>query len=185
MRWADVDIGVHQITDDNGRSYSAAGTWWTLPAKPSDDGSWPGTKNGQTHRVWLSEPTVQILEEIREELQSGQQTIYTFTGRTGGPIPSLDCAMRSICNAMGIQQPDKVTPHDLRRTHGTTITSLRFTHDQMNRIQNHIDGGIASVFDRHGYQHESRIIQEALAERLMALVRGQLNNNVVRLEQSM
>jgi len=40
---------------------------------------------------------------------------------------------------------DKVTPHDLRRTHGSTITALGFGRDAMNRIQNHREGGIASV----------------------------------------
>jgi predicted GIY-YIG superfamily endonuclease len=50
------------------------------------------------------------------------------------------------------------------------ITSLGFTRDQMNRIQNHKDGGIASVYDRHSYAHEARVIQEAVAVQIERLI---------------
>jgi hypothetical protein len=64
------------------------------------------------------------------------------------------------------------TPHDLRRTHGTTITALGFGRDAMNRIQNHVEGGIASVYDRHQYSDENRKIMETVAARIMALIEG-------------
>ena len=64
------------------------------------------------------------------------------------------------------------TPHDLRRTHGTTITALGFGRDAMNRVQNHKEGGIASVYDRHGYAEENKRIMESVAQRIMALVEG-------------
>jgi integrase len=72
---------------------------------------------------------------------------------------------------------DTVRPHDLRRTHGTMITGLGFTRDQMNRIQNHKDGGIASVYDRHSYAHEARVIQEAVGSRFLALYTSNKNNS--------
>ncbi len=40
----------------------------------------------------------------------------------------------------------------------------------MNRIQNHLEGGIGSVYDRHHYSDEFRQIQEAVAGRILALV---------------
>jgi integrase len=76
--------------------------------------------------------------------------------------------MRSICQKLRVN--DKVTPHDLRRTHGTTVTSLGFTRDQMNRLQNHKDGGIGSVYDRHSYADENRQIQEAVAEHVRRFI---------------
>ena len=39
----------------------------------------------------------------------------------------------------------------------------------MNRIQNHIEGGIASVYDRHQYAEENKRIMEAVAERILSL----------------
>jgi hypothetical protein len=32
--------------------------WWTLPGEPVPALNWPGTKNGVTHRVWLSQPVL-------------------------------------------------------------------------------------------------------------------------------
>jgi integrase len=75
--------------------------------------------------------------------------------------------MRNICKQLGVAE--KVTPHDLRRTHGTKITGLKFGRDAMNRIQNHKEGGIATVYDRHGYADENRQIMEAVAAHLSTL----------------
>jgi integrase len=179
MRWQDLEIGDHQITDDNGRTYTVYGAWWTLQGQPSDDGTWPGTKNGNTHRVWLSKPALRIVEEIRDELPTNNQSPFVFAGRNRRPIKLLDASMRRVCQALEIVKPDKVTPHDLRRSHGTMTTSLGFSRDQMNRLQNHKEGGVGSVYDRHSYSHEARLIQEAVAGRLMSLVDGQPNDNVI------
>ncbi len=137
-------------------------SWWTLPGQP--EGDWPGTKNGQTHRVWLSQPA----EAILRELTNGGSPGFVFVGERERPISGLATAMRAICRTLGVNE--KVTPHDLRRTHGTTVTSLGFTRDQMNRLQNHKEGGIGSVYDRHSYADENRQIQEAVAARIMMQV---------------
>jgi integrase len=73
---------------------------------------------------------------------------------------------------------EKLRPHDLRRTHGTLITGLGFGRDAMNRIQNHRDGGIASVYDRHSYADENKRIMEAVANKIMTLVEGAPDNVV-------
>jgi integrase len=78
--------------------------------------------------------------------------------------------MRTICGELGIAE--KVTPHDLRRTHGSTITALGFGRDAMNRVQNHREGGIASVYDRHGYAEETKRVMEAVAAKIMAQAEG-------------
>jgi len=78
--------------------------------------------------------------------------------------------MRTICRELGIS--DKVTPHDLRRTHGTFVTRLGFGREAMNRIQNHVEGGIGSVYDRYGYADENRRIMEAVAAEIVRLAEG-------------
>jgi integrase len=140
--------------------------WWQLPGAPVPELGWPGTKNGQNHRVWLPAPTQQILAAA-----SGGG--FVFARRTG-----LDTVMRSICADLGAE---RATPHDLRRTHGSTITALGFGRDAMNRIQNHKEGGIASVYDRHGYAEEGKRVMEAVAAKIMALVEGEPAGNVVPL----
>jgi integrase len=131
--------------------------WWEMPGQPVPALGWPGTKNAQTHRVWLPAPARDLVSEL---------------GRSprGLRRHRLSDTMRTICDELGIS--NKVTPHDLRRTHGTMITALEFGRDAMNRIQNHKEGGIAKVYDRHGYIEENKRIMEAVAARLMAIIEG-------------
>lgn len=134
--------------------------WWTLPGDPVSALDWPGTKNGRTHRVWLPAPVQALLAEMPE-------TGLVFTGPRGSATDNLDVAMRAICSELGVE---RATPHDLRRTHGTTIASLGFGREAMNRVQNHKEGGIASVYDRHKYAEENKRVMEAVATRIMSLV---------------
>jgi integrase len=109
--------------------------WWELPGDPVPSLDWPGTKNKQTLRVWLPKP-------VRDIIDTHETTGFVFGSRR--PVHGLDAVMRDICKKLGV---DPVRPHDLRRTHGSAITALGFGRDAMNRIQNHKEGGIASVYD--------------------------------------
>jgi integrase len=95
-------------------------------------------------------------------------TGFVFGGRRA--VAGLDGAMRAICAELRVNE--KATPHDLRRTHGTMITRLGFGRDAMNRIQNHREGGIGSVYDRHEYAEENKKVMEAVAARIVALVKN-------------
>lgn len=173
QRPVEVSCMRHEhIIDDN---------WWVLPGEPDEALCWPGTKNKQTHQVWLTDTVLDILEELAEKAETG----FVFTGtRENSPIATstLALAMREVSTKMGLKRPDKVTPHDLRRTHGATITSLGFTREQMNRLQKHKEGGIASVYDRHHYRPEFRNIQETVSARILDLVHGRESvSNVIPL----
>jgi|SRR5579862_974580 len=137
--------------------------WWTLPGAPQPDLGWPGTKNAATHRVWLPEAVCTLLAELDGDG-------FVFAGARAGTIDeALAPAMRAACKKLGVE---RATPHDLRRTHGTSVTRLGFGRDAMNRIQNHRDGGIASVYDRHSYADEIKRVMEAAATHIMALAEG-------------
>jgi integrase len=135
--------------------------WWEMPGDPVPSLGWPGTKNAAAHRVWLPQPAQMLIAEIAEGEGSG----FVF----GRPPRGLAGAMRSICRKLAIE---RATPHDCRRTHGSTITALGFGRDAMNGIQNHREGGISSVYDRHGYAEENKRVMEAVAARLLALAQG-------------
>ena len=85
-------------------------------------------------------------------------------------------AMREICQHHQITP--KATPHDLRRTFSTSVTGLGFSKDMLNRITNHKEGGIASVYDRHSYREEFQQISQAVGRKIMALVSGEADNVV-------
>jgi integrase len=143
------------------RSEHIVDGWWKMPGKPDPELGWPGTKNGETHSVWLPVAAQALLEELGNEGM-------IFAGARGSTIRLPD-VMRDICKKFGVE---KATPHDLRRTHGTRINALGFGRDAMNRIENHKEGGIADVYDRHSYAVENKKIMEAVATNIMALVEG-------------
>jgi integrase len=151
--------------------------WWEMPGLPVPALGWPGTKNDQSHRVWLAAPAQALLAEMPE-------TGLVFAGARGSAVAKLDAAMRDICKALGlITKAQKVKPHDLRRTFSTKVTELGFGTEAMNRVTNHKEGGIASVYDRHGYADKNKRIMEAVAARIMALVEsGPGTSNVVELQ---
>ncbi len=139
--------------------------WWTLPGQPLPQLRWPGTKNGKTHRIWL--PTV--AQDLLEELGSVGRVFSCHRG-------TLSKAMKAICAELKLPN---ATPHDLRRTHGTTITALKFGRDAMNRIQNHKEGGIADVYDIYDYADENKQIMEACAARILLLATGKGGDNII------
>jgi integrase len=141
--------------------------WWELPGAPVPALGWPGTKNGASHRVWLPEP-------VRGLIASDERRGFVFGRRRA--VAKLDSVMRAVCTQLGVEP---VRPHDLRRTHGTTITKLGFGRAAMNRIQNHKEGGITDVYDAHDYADENKRIMEAVAARIMRLVEGKSGDKVV------
>jgi integrase len=142
--------------------------WWELLGAPEAATGWPGTKNAQTHRVWLPQAVRDIIAELNVD---DDRAGFVF-----GQVWALDATMRDVCKRLKVS---RATPHDLRRTHGSTITALGFGRDAMNRIQNHREGSIASVYDRHGYAEENRRIMESVAAKLLSLVERAPSNNVI------
>jgi integrase len=133
--------------------------WWVMPGLPDPKTSWPGTKNGKAHRVWLSEPVYGLLPDVlAAAVRSTNQ---------------MQQDMRDICARLGVQE--KVTPHDLRRTFCSKLTALGFGRDAMNRLTNHREGGIADVYDRHRYQEENKRIMETVARHIVACAKGATN----------
>jgi integrase len=140
------------------RQHVVDGKWWDMPGQPDAATGWPGTKNAQAHRVWLSELVRLLLEDVlasRRTTQSTQQ------------------AMREICAKLGIKE--KVTPHDLRRTFCSKVTALGFGREAMNRITNHKEGGIGDVYDRHKYGEENKRVMETVARQIKDIAGNRSN----------
>ena len=84
--------------------------------------------------------------------------------------------MRDLIAKLGIEP---ITPHDLRRTFASTIAALGFGRQAIDRILNHADRSIASVYDRHSYAKEDQAIMETVANKIIALVEGRNDAKVV------
>jgi len=145
--------------------------WWEMPGAPIAD-IWPGTKNAQSHRIWLPKSVQQLLG--KDDVATG----FVFPGARGkSAVHRLADAMRVISKQLA---GGRATPHDLRRTHGSTITAMGFGRPAMHRVQNHKEGGIGDIYDRHDYGAENTRIMEAVADRIMALVEGRGSDKVVK-----
>jgi integrase len=128
--------------------------WWELPGQPDPALGWPGTKNGESHRVWLPAPAQQLLAALEGDF-----------ART-----KLNAPMRAVCAQLGVTE--KVTPHDLRRTFLSQVTALGFGRDAMDRIANHKQHAVTDVYDRHGYAVEDQHIMETVAGEIVRLAEG-------------
>ena len=153
------------------REHIVDGGWWQMPGSPDPKLGWPGTKNGESHRVWLSAPVRALLTEM-----DGKG--FVFAGPRGRELDNskLPKAMRDISRKLGVEA---ATPHDLRRTFSTRVRAIGFTRDDMNRLTNHKEGGIHNVYDQHGYSDENKKIMEAVASHIMSLVEGKPADNVI------
>jgi integrase len=149
------------------RAHVVDGRWWEMPGTPDPGTGWPGTKNAQSHRVWLSEPVHELLPDLL--------AIPQRAGR-------MQNDMRDICTKLGVRE--KVTPHDLRRTFCSKVTALGFGRDAMNRVTNHKDGGIADVYDRHRYQKENETIMETVARHIVTTAKHDGSANVIAIDRA-
>jgi integrase len=70
--------------------------WWDMPGAPDPKTSWPGTKNGANHRVWLSEPVRELLPDV-----------LTATKMQG---PNAAGHARHLCRARGAGESDSARP---------------------------------------------------------------------------
>ena len=69
------------------RAHVVDDRWWVMPGAPDPKTSWPGTKNAQSHRVWLSEPVHELLEDV-----------FAAPVRTD----QMQQDMRDICAKLGV-----------------------------------------------------------------------------------
>jgi integrase len=146
---------------------------WTIPAGKA--------KNKLPHRVPLSPFALELLEQIRS--LGGRKWVFP-SPRRQGPItgPAIDHAMRDNREALGTGD---ATPHDLRRTAASQMTSMGISRLVVSKILNHAEPGVASVYDRHSYDGEKRRALDLWARRLQQIIEGkQTANNVVEIARS-
>jgi integrase len=135
---------------------------WTIPGERA--------KNGLPHRVPLSQMAMTVLDEVRAMLPGASATKWLFASpRREGPVtgPAVDHAMRDNREALGTGD---ATPHDLRRTAASYMTSIGISRLVVSKILNHAEAGVTAVYDRHSYDAEKRAALDAWGARLQQIV---------------
>ncbi len=116
MRWRHID-----------------GTWWTIPAEVA--------KNGLTHRVPLAPQVLTLLDELRP--QTGKSAwVFASPRKTSRPIVSVQSAAERLAERSGIA----FTPHDLRRTAASFMTSMGISRLVVSKLLNHVESGVTSIY---------------------------------------
>lgn len=147
---------------------------WTIPAEHS--------KNGQAHRVPLSPLALDLLREARA--QAGGSPWLFPSPTVNGPI-TAHSVNRAVYKSLPNVGLEDMTPHDLRRTAASNMTSMGVNRLTVSKILNHVETGVTAVYDRHGYDAEKRHALEAWASRLEEIVTGECTtSNVVSLAEA-
>ena len=133
MEWSEVDLNSG---------------WWTIPAHKA--------KNNLAHRVPLSPMAKTILAEARQ--RSGT-SLYVFPSPHSDKHISPGAVSRAINRSRKLLNTESFTPHDLRRTVASHMTSTGISRLVVGKILNHVESSITAVYDRHSYDKEK---QEAL-----------------------
>lgn len=143
----------------------AAGVW-TIPGEKA--------KNGMSHRVPLS-PIARAVLDVIPEPRAG----WLFPSpRAKGPVggQSVDHAMHRSREALGIGD---ATPHDLRRTAASHMTSIGVSRFVVSKVLNHAEAGVTAVYDRHSYDLEKRGALDAWGKRLEEIIGACLDRSKV------
>lgn len=167
------------------------GHWWTLPPER--------TKNGQTHRVYLTKTALDLLGSPYKNFYFPSPV--TKTDLEGNPVykhidenavayairknlknyqPRRPISKKEI-TMVKVPEEKKMelahfTPHDLRRTFSTGLAKLGFHDEIIDMVTGHKKQGIIKVYNRHKYDAEKQQALEAWERKLLSLITENQNN---------
>jgi integrase len=151
---------------------------WLIPAEDS--------KNGKAHTVTLSSFSIRQFERIKSTTygsdwcypnakNTGPVCSKTVTKQLGDRQRKTDQSFMSNRSAKVhalLLKGGKWTPHDLRRTGATLMTSLGVLPEVAERCLNHTEENkIKRIYQRHSYTKEMSEAWHLLGEHLDALTR--------------
>lgn len=161
------------------------GRWWTLPSAR--------TKNGQTHRVYLTDTAIELLSTPI----NGYYFLspVTKTDAEGNPIynhidenavayavrknlkdyqPRRPIKGEKVCM---VQVPEEkkmelahFTPHDLRRTFSTFLAQLEFSDEVIDAVTNHKKQGVVRIYNRYKYDKEKQQALQSWEQMLISII---------------
>jgi integrase len=144
MQWSDLDLDA---------------AWWVIPAERA--------KNKLAHRVPLSPQAVDVLRRLGAHRADGSPWVFAAVSCSGHRT-NVQRAQDTICEHSGVTN---FTPHDIRRTVATFLTSeLGVSRLVVSKILNHVEHGVTKVYDRASYDREKRVALERWAVRLDEIV---------------
>jgi len=135
--------------------------WWTIPAEKA--------KNNLPHRVPLTSIALELLKEIKTLAVESNWLFPSPYADQHIAETSIDHAVRLNAETFGIEH---FTPHDLRRTAASQMTSMGISRLVVGKILNHVEGGVTAVYDRHSYDNEKLQALETWGRKLEGIIFG-------------
>ena len=157
---------------------------WIIPANRA--------KNGRQHYVPLSRSARETIHSALELISEEEPQLFPSRGNRDGPITAhaLAVAMRRFSDRLHDRSATAKTwraeppsPHDLRRTFATRLSSLGVSKEDRDALLNHIRSDVGSKhYDLYERAKEKRAALNLWAETLAELLhRGA---DVVRLKKA-
>jgi integrase len=147
--------------------------WWTIPGERA--------KNKKPHRIFLTDFAFELLPPRK---------------KSGPCFPSPDgqgpMGANVLARAMNRWRHDDdwpatigaFSPHDLRRSAASGMTSMGISRLVVSKILNHAEPGVTAIYDRSSYDREKEKALTAWSRHLVALRDGKADTvNVVNLPQ--
>lgn len=136
----------------------------------------PGTsmKNGKEHFVPLSEPAVELLNQVKRG--NGPYVFSTTLGSR--PISGISKPLGKLRKETGVPH---FTIHDLRRSSATLMQDLGFNRDIIGAVLAHTNRDVTSIYTRSQLLALKRAALDAVAKHLLE---EQKASNVVQLTRT-
>lgn len=147
---------------------------WIIPSSKA--------KNGIEHLVPLNSFAMDILDEV-SKMTSHSEYVFAYspivkmnpkaTKTNLKPLAAtaFNHALRVNFDLLEIQE--KFTPHELRKTGATRLTSVGFSRDIVKKILNHKPNDVTSVYDQFDYFEEKRAGMECMNYMLERILNSQ------------
>ena len=141
-----------------------SGDCWTIPQERH--------KGRLSHRVPLSPQALEVLESIRP-ITGDARHVFDSPHRPGHPLSTMKTANWTILRRTGMK---RWTPHDLRRTAATHMTSGGVSPFVVERVLGHAHHGIAAVYDRSSYDRDKHEALNWWGIRLQQIASGDVDS---------
>lgn len=167
------------------------GNWWTIPADR--------TKNGVTHRVYLTQSALEILVKKDSEYYFQSPTvkydpcknpIYNHVDENAvayairrnlknykprRPIKGETVKMVKVAEDKKMTM-EHFTPHDLRRTCATSLAQLGYSDEIIDAVLKHKKNGVIKIYNRHKYDLEKQKAMESWERKLTNIINATQGN---------
>jgi integrase len=127
--------------------------WWTIPAEDS--------KNKLPHRAPLTPMATKILKALQAE--STEDAVHVFAGVR---------APRHRRGALDGLEVADLRPHDFRRTAASLMAAAGISRLVIAKVLNHVETGVTSIYERHGYDAEKRVALDTWERTFVAILKN-------------